>query len=101
MYLNKNLVLPFAASQRARQTLSKEAEKQELDFVHKTAAGQRTALAEELNDKLSLFYGGCLQGLDPVEKHDELYGYEFLIREESVERFVKLLITSSSTSRNH
>ena len=69
------------------KTLS-EAEKQELDFVPlKTATGQRTALAEELNVELS---PTLVVVHETVQcDYDELYGYEFCdLEEESVERFV-------------
>ena len=65
-----------------------ETEKQELDFVPlKTAAGQRTALAEELNVELSPTLVVVHETVSC--EYDELYGYEFCdLEEESVERFV-------------
>ena len=69
------------------QTLP-DSEKQELDFVPlKTATGQRTALAEELNVELS---PTLVVVHETVEcEYDELYGYEFCdLEEESVERFI-------------
>ena len=69
------------------QTLP-EAEKQELDFVPlKTATGQRTALAEELNVELSPTLVVVHETVSC--EYDEMYGYEFCdLEEESVERFV-------------
>jgi protein-disulfide isomerase len=64
------------------------AEKAELDFVPmKTATGQRTALAEELNVELTPTLVVVHETVSC--DYDELMGYEFCdLEEESVERFV-------------
>jgi hypothetical protein len=65
-----------------------EAEKSELDFVPlKTASGQRTALAEELEVELSPTLVVVHETVSC--EYDEMLGYEFCdLEEESVERFV-------------
>jgi len=65
-----------------------EAEKAELDFVPmKTATGERTALAEELNVELTPTLVVVHETVSC--DYDELMGYEFCdLEEESVERFI-------------